>query len=60
MKYRDLLPKNGSPISYTILVPIVIIGLSVFLRNFTNSIANAWFLAMLANVATKTGEDAQY
>ncbi len=60
MKYRDLLPKNGSPISYTILVPIIIIGLSVFLRNFTNSIANAWFLAMLANVATKTGADAQY
>ncbi len=60
MRYKDLLPKNGSPISFTILGPIVIIGLSVFLRNFSNAIANSSFLTMLASVASKTNADPQY
>lgn len=61
MKYKDLLPKHGSNLSITILGPIVIIGLSVFLRNFTNSIANATFLSLLASVAEKSpGADPQY
>lgn len=60
MKYKDLLPKNGIPISYNLLVPIVIIGLSVFLRNFSNAFANTAFITLLGNVAKKTGNDSQY
>ncbi len=60
MRYKDLLPGRGSPMSFTILIPIIVIGLSVFLRNFSNAIANAAFLSMLASVATKTGNDAQH
>lgn len=60
MRYKDLLPKHGSPMSFTILIPIIVIGLSVFLRNFSNAIANTSFLTMLASVAKKTGNDSQY
>ncbi len=60
MKYKDLLPKNGIPISYNLLVPIVVIGLSVFLRNFSNAFANTAFMTLLGNVAEKTGNDSQY
>ncbi|MDE7434114.1 MAG: hypothetical protein K2M43_03290 [Mycoplasmoidaceae bacterium] len=60
MRYKDLLPRNGSPMSFSILVPIVVIGLSVFLRNFTNAIANSTFLAMLGSAAKHSGRDSQY
>ncbi len=60
MKYKDLLPKNGIPISYNLLVPIVVIGLSVFLRNFSNAFANTAFMTLLGNVARITGNDPQY
>ena len=51
MKYRILLPQSPVKISFTILVPVIILGISVFLRNLANNIANAVFISKLADVA---------
>jgi hypothetical protein len=51
MKFKKLLPNYGANYDLGILIPISVIGLSVFLRNFTNAIATSLFLPLFASVA---------
>jgi len=56
MRFRNLFYGYGASFSIALLIPIVIIGLSVFLRNFSNAIANTFFLPLLADIANKAAE----
>lgn len=50
MKFRYLKVDRTLRFSWTLLIPIFVIGLSVFLRNFSNSIANILFMSSLNDV----------
>lgn len=57
MNFRALSWKKTIRFSWKILLPVLIIGLSVFLRNFSNSIASMIFQPTLANLGDLVTEN---
>ena len=51
LKFKHLKPDKQIKFSWSIFLPILILGLSVFLRNMSNAVANALFSMQLNNVS---------